>query len=109
MTEIGVESKKYRKHILFTAVFGVEEGMIKPIENTHKKLIQDENTKNGTILLAEDDLVSRNMVTIILKKNGFKVIAVENGKEAVTAFEKGQFDLILMDINMSYFGWVCGY
>ena len=54
------------------------------------------------MLLAEDDLVSRKMVTIILEKNGFEVIAVDNGKEAVSAFEREKFHLILMDINMPY-------
>jgi len=46
--------------------------------------------------------VSRNMLTIILKKNGFEVSSVENGKEAIFAFDKEKFDLILMDINMPY-------
>lgn len=40
------------------------------------------------------------MANIILKKNGFEVVAAENGIEAVSAFEKDSFDLILMDINM---------
>lgn len=52
------------------------------------------------VLLAEDDLVSRKMITIFLDKNGFDVIAVDNGKEAVLAFQRESFQLILMDINM---------
>lgn len=39
---------------------------------------------NTKILLVEDDLISRNMETIILRKHGFEVIAVENGKEAIS-------------------------
>ena len=58
------------------------------------------NSKLKKVLLAEDDLVSRNLVMIILKKNGFEVFPVENGKDAVSAFEKEKFDLILMDVNM---------
>jgi len=54
------------------------------------------------VLLAEDDPVSRNMVTIFLKKHGFTVIAVENGKEATLVFEKERFDIVLMDVNMPY-------
>lgn len=52
--------------------------------------------------MAEDDVVSRNMVTIMLTQRGFEVIAVENGLEAISAFAKSKFDVILMDINMPY-------
>ena len=59
-------------------------------------------TSSIKVLLAEDDFVSRNMVTIFLKKHGFTVTAVENGKEAILVFEKERFDIVLMDVNMPY-------
>ena len=52
------------------------------------------------ILLAEDNLVNQRMVTRILEKQGCMVTIAGTGKEAVSAFEKEQFDLILMDIQM---------
>ena len=48
----------------------------------------------------EDDLISRNLATLILTKKGFRVTTVENGKEVVDVFGQEKFDLILMDINM---------
>ncbi|WP_378956515.1 ABC transporter substrate binding protein [Pelosinus sp. sgz500959] len=102
--EIGVESKEgIGSRFFFTAVFGVNNQLkVMNKEEVDCELIQYENREIKTILLAEDDLVSRNMVTIILQKNGFKVIAVENGNEAVLAFERENIDVILMDINMPY-------
>lgn len=100
---IEVESEEgIGSSFIFTGIFGTMEEAKKLINNDVEVMssIQFENCKSKKILLAEDDLVSRNMVTIILKKSGFQVIAVENGEEAVSAFEKEKFDLILMDINM---------
>ena len=100
--EIGVESHEgVGSRFFFTAVFGIHD----KLKITKKSIVQ-RNVENyeqlgfQTVLLAEDDLVSRNMVTILLEQHGFKVIAVENGQEAVDAFEKGEFGIILMDINM---------
>ncbi|WP_378957185.1 ATP-binding protein [Pelosinus sp. sgz500959] len=102
--EIGVESKEgIGSRFFFTAVFGVhKEFELCKKEIVFHERIQYKNPGLKTVLLAEDDLVSRNMVTTLLKKNGFKVIAVENGKEAIDAFEKEKIDVILMDINMPY-------
>ena len=101
--EISVESKEnIGSTFFFTAVFGLPEEATKEIGSVHNELIQYEHPECRKILVAEDDLVSRNMITLILKRNGFEVIAVENGKQAVAAFEQEKFDLILMDINMPY-------
>jgi two-component system sensor histidine kinase/response regulator len=52
------------------------------------------------ILLAEDNEVNQTIAALLLKKWGHSVTIVENGKQAVTAFEEGNFDVILMDIQM---------
>lgn len=52
------------------------------------------------ILLADDQEANRMLVTSILQKMGCSLEVAENGKEAVSKWEKGSFDLILMDINM---------
>ncbi len=53
-----------------------------------------------TILLAEDNLVNRRVVSKILESAGHAVVAVENGEEALSALDDGSFDLVLMDLNM---------
>ena len=100
--EIGVESKEgIGSRFFFTAVFGLCN-KIDNKENVHQKLTQYKEQQIKTVLVAEDDLVSRNMIKIILKKNGLQVVDVENGEEAISAFEKQHFDIILMDINMPH-------
>ncbi len=103
--EINVESEEnVGSKFCFTAVFGMVKEKIKVNKKgiDNQKLMLTNNQDRKKILLAEDDEVSRNMVTIMLKQKGFVVIAVENGIEALAAFEKDKFDLILMDVNMPY-------
>jgi signal transduction histidine kinase/ActR/RegA family two-component response regulator len=52
------------------------------------------------ILLAEDNDVSRLLVGRLLTEQGHTVTEALTGLEAVTRFERGTFDLILMDIQM---------
>jgi|GEM_PF-2273309 len=103
--EIGVESKEnIGSSFFFTAVFELPEEEVEDInkEITDNKPIRYHNKDSKKVLLVEDDAVSRNVVTIMLQQRGFEVIGVENGMEAISAFEKSKFDVILMDVNMPY-------
>ena len=53
-----------------------------------------------SILLAEDHPMNQRIVQIILEPLGFSVTIAADGLEAVAAFERAQFDLILMDMQM---------
>jgi len=58
------------------------------------------------ILLAEDDDMSRDMLSRRLKKKGYTVIAVEDGEKAVAASKEHQPDIILMDLDIPVMdGW----
>lgn len=52
------------------------------------------------ILVAEDNLVNRKLAASILRKLGHSVQVVCNGREALAAFERRKFDVILMDVQM---------
>ncbi len=52
------------------------------------------------ILVAEDDQLNRMAVVHILETAGHDVVSVSDGKQAIEAFKKGHFDVILMDIQM---------
>jgi two-component system sensor histidine kinase/response regulator len=54
----------------------------------------------GTILLAEDDFLVRKIVEETLRSEGYGVVAVANGVEALGALTQVQPDLILSDVRM---------
>ena len=56
---------------------------------------------NGlNILLAEDSLANQKLAIGLLEKRGHRVTVVNNGKQAVMAAHKENFDVILMDVQM---------
>ena len=55
---------------------------------------------HASILVAEDNLVNQRVVNWILEKMGCRVTNVTNGREAIEAFTRDAFDLILMDWQM---------
>jgi CheY-like chemotaxis protein/HPt (histidine-containing phosphotransfer) domain-containing protein len=52
------------------------------------------------VLLAEDNAVNRELATTVLRKLGHSVTTVSNGQQALAAWERGSFDLVLMDVQM---------
>jgi len=52
------------------------------------------------ILLVEDKVVNQKVISLILSSAGHKLKIVENGLEALKAFDPDLFDLVLMDIQM---------
>ena len=59
------------------------------------------NNGNHSILLVEDHIMNQKIMVKILKKMGFEINAIaNNGIEAISLFEKNDYDIILMDIQM---------
>ena len=52
------------------------------------------------ILIVDDDETITTIAQTVLKKNNFQSQAVKNGKDAITALKKTQFDAVILDIMM---------
>jgi signal transduction histidine kinase/ligand-binding sensor domain-containing protein/DNA-binding response OmpR family regulator len=52
------------------------------------------------ILIAEDNLVNQQLVLIVLTKLGYQPTLAENGRETIDKMQTGNYDLILMDVQM---------
>jgi two-component system sensor histidine kinase/response regulator len=55
---------------------------------------------NLRILLADDNRVNQKVAARMLEKQGHSVTIAKNGREALLAWEREKFDLILMDVQM---------
>ena len=58
------------------------------------------NGHTARILVVDDDVMLRTLMRIKLTKHGYDVIEAADGKQAVTAFNESQPDIVLMDANM---------
>lgn len=53
-----------------------------------------------SILLAEDNVVNQRLTIRLLERQGHRVTVAGNGNQALEAFDREKFDLILMDVQM---------
>jgi PAS domain S-box-containing protein len=69
-----------------------------PVVTRHT--VREQKQTIGCILVAEDNAMSRKLAATLLKKAGFLVDAVENGKLAIQALRQKAYDLVFMDVQM---------
>jgi two-component system sensor histidine kinase/response regulator len=62
--------------------------------------LAEQKRRRIRVLLAEDNPMNQKLAVTLLKKAGYSVEAVENGKLAVEALNRKPYDLILMDVQM---------
>ena len=56
--------------------------------------------KRARILIVEDELIARENLDHVLRKEGYDTVAVESGQLAFQELEKGEFDLVMTDLRM---------
>ncbi len=79
------------------------KGKIAPTQNesVSKNELKTRTDRQATILIAEDDNFSYQLLEIYLKKLNFNVLHAVNGKQAVDICSSGKrIDIVLMDIKM---------
>ena len=102
---IGVESDEKGTHFWFVLPYKevadlstLEEKATETVAN-----IKEEATyalRGAKILLAEDEYINRVLVEKVLDQLGVDVTSVESGEEAVKEAASGNYQLVLMDVQM---------
>ena len=96
-------SKPVRQSALYDCLVSIMTGTaeaaanVRVAEASHSRVRQLSHKK---LLLAEDNPVNQEVARGILKIEGYEVTVVNSGVEALDAYSKSNFDLVLMDCHM---------
>src|SRR5438105_7349741 len=52
------------------------------------------------LLVVDDERSMRELLSIVLRREGYDVTLAENGRTAIDALERGRYDLLISDIKM---------
>ncbi len=98
--EIGVESKLGKGSRFWFTCHLKKPDKLQFRQMDKNNMMEQLTEKNLKILLAEDNPVNVKVVEFFMARIGQTVDIAENGIIAVEKFKTGNYDLILMDINM---------
>lgn len=96
----GSLMKPVKQSELFDAIVNISVGSRHVETESLSAEAQPLTTPSLRILLAEDNLMNQTLATGILSRLGHTVTVANNGQEAVEACRAGQFDVVLMDVQM---------
>jgi PAS domain S-box-containing protein len=101
---VATVSKVFRRRELIDGIAAAVAGAHRiPVAQSHaSSQASDSASPKLKILVAEDNATNLHLVTRLLTNSGHVVQGVEDGQKAVEAFRAGNFDLVLMDIQMPY-------
>ena len=57
-------------------------------------------TAPAKLLVVDDERSMRELLSIVLRREGYEITLAENGRAAVDQLERGRFDLLISDIRM---------
>jgi PAS domain S-box-containing protein len=97
--DMHVESEP-GKGSTFWFTFQALEASAEEIETLEYMQEGSEPPKKLRILLAEDKIVNQKVLQLLLTTQGHTVTLADNGEKVIELFSPGQYDLILMDIQM---------
>ena len=52
------------------------------------------------VLVVDDSVHMRQLITLVLKDEGYDVISAENGREALLKLDGSDIDIVITDLNM---------
>jgi CheY-like chemotaxis protein len=68
--------------------------------------LETEKAFSLKILVVDDDALGRQLMHLILTREGHRVDVAANGLEALAAVKRNQFDIVFMDLNMPDMGGI---
>jgi len=81
---------------------GAADYLVKPVSHQQLNHVIQKYTTDGraTVLIVEDDPVTREMLSNMLERAGWRVLGAENGRIGLSRLEVNTVNLILLDLMM---------
>jgi len=101
--ELGVSSYLSKPVSQSDLLDAIMTALGEPLESSSPLITQHslrETRRKLKLLLAEDNIVNQKLATILLQRQGHSVTLANNGIEALEQWKAGEFDAILMDVDM---------
>jgi CheY-like chemotaxis protein len=101
--EIGIEvylMKPVKQSALLDAIARSLGRPVAPGQEPLTRHSLNETRPKLRVLLAEDNAINQKLAIRLLEKQGHTVTVANDGREAVEAAENGEFDVVLMDVQM---------
>jgi len=95
--EIGVESQTGQGST-FWVELPLLTANLKPKTEVKDAELDDYSSK--TVLVVDDEIINREIVSAYFQYWGFEVHQAEDGQDCLNQFEIGKYDLIIMDLQM---------
>ncbi len=103
---ITVKSEQGRGSVFSFTIPLIESGLESDVQipaechslETTAPLIREKRIPR--LLLAEDDPTIRRLLEVMLTRSNYDLDAAEDGQKALEMWEKGNYDLVLMDVQM---------
>ena len=95
-------TKRVNQSEMFEAivhVLGPPESQAEPFPAVTPPTLPEE-PRRLRVLLAEDNLVNQRLASRLLERRGHSVTVTGDGREALAALDREDFDVVLMDVQM---------
>lgn len=98
-TALTAQQREMVDHLLRSAE-GLERAIVELLGGARDRLDSATPERRLRILVADDDAISRAAVGFMLEAIDAVVVEADDGDKAVDAFAEGEFDLLIMDLEM---------
>ncbi len=99
--EIWVESEPDEGSVFhFTVRCGRDPGAVEAGERPAEPAASRRSARSLRVLVAEDNPMNQKLMQRLLTREGHRAVLAADGREALAAYEREPFDLILMDVQM---------
>ena len=92
--------KPIKQSELFDAIVEVLGVISPPVDAGTQAPEAAPTTRPLNVLLAEDSVVNQRLAVALLERQGHRVTIANNGREALELSANGNFDVVLMDVQM---------